>query len=426
MEQTLPSPPDASDDDAKGSAAMAEMLSNYFKDSGMTLQEYFKFPEMKQIKNPVHEYFRLGNEATMGWLEEGTLAIEEGDEGWMLLGAEHLELARIAVKGSGNRHYQARPWEGSYAGPLLRTTAAGFRAGAFLVGGAAGLSGKLVLSALSIIYTPSPHVPPYDAPLEDRFVEESIEVDGDTWYFRVWLPPDIHRIRKEQQGLPVFMLLHGFKECGWDNYYQMNAGLALKLQSWSWAKWFPGILVLPQLPRRPWSEQWWEHWRAPAMQRIAMACLQKAVAKYRGDASRIYLLGESLGTEGAWYLAAANPGQFAAVAGACGSVEPYDWNDFCWAEEPERFQKLADGIGRDTPMWFCHGAQDDFVPPEQSRRMHAALQKTRGSSTFGAILGRSEAAKVVYKEYEDLDHHVWDRAYDEDGVIEWLLEQRKH
>jgi len=162
------------------------------------------------------------------------------------------------------------------------------------------------------------------------------------------------------------------------------------------------------------------------MQRMALSCVQQVVAKYRADTSRLYVLGESLGTEGAWFLASANPGRFAAVGGSCGSVEPYDWNAFSWGSKPEAYQNLANAIGRDTPMWFCHGAKDDFVPPEQSRQFFSALQRSRQASAMGiALLGRTEAAEVVFKEYEDLDHHVWDRAYDEDGLIEWLLSHRK-
>lgn len=200
--------------------------------------------------------------------------------------------------------------------------------------------------------------------------------------------------------MPAFLLLHGFKECGWDNWWQTNAGLALLLQNEQWARWFPGIVVIPQLPRRPWDEQWWQHWRTPAMQSLALACLEKAVKKYSADRKRLYLLGESLGTEGAWYLAGANPGYFAAIGGSCGSVEPYDWNNFEWGSSPESFKKLAADIGKDTPMWFCHGREDDFVPIEQSRKFYEALLDSRQSSAVGAILGRTESAEVTFKEYE--------------------------
>merc|ERR1712176_457579 len=96
------------------------------------------------------------------------------------------------------------------------------------------------------------------------------------------------------------------------------------------------------------------------------------------DRKRLYLIGESLGTEGAWFLAASKPGLFAGVGGSCGSVEPYDWANWAWESVPDAgFDDLAERIGRDTPMWFCHGAKDDFVPPEQSRRFYAALQRSR-------------------------------------------------
>ena len=40
--------------------------------------------------------------------------------------------------------------------------------------------------------------------------------------------------------------------------------------SYRWAEWFPGILVLPQLPKRPWDQRRWDHWRAPGMQESEM------------------------------------------------------------------------------------------------------------------------------------------------------------
>lgn len=402
-----------------------QMVRDYFQGSGMSLHEYFRFPEMRQIRNPVHEYFRLTDSWQGSWIEEGTMPIEEGEDGWVVLGAEHQELARIAVTKSRNRHYYAVAWDGSYIGPVLRTTSAVIGTGWYLAKGAVNVTGSVASGIASTVMRSSPGIPPPDAPLADRFVEESVDVDGDTWFFRVWLPPDLARIRKDEGGLPAFLFLHGFKECGWDNWWQTNAGLALLLQNKKWAKWFPGIVVFPQLPRRPWDEQWWQHWRSPQMQKLAIACLEKAVSKYSADRRRLYLLGESLGTEGAWYLAASKPGYFAAVGGSCGSAEPYDWMNWEWGSSPESYRKIAEAIGRDTPMWFCHGTKDDFVPPEQSRKFLSALQDVRQPSAVGAILGRSDAAEVVFREYEDLDHHVWDRAYQEDDLITWLTSHKR-
>lgn len=406
--------------------AMPKMVRDYFQGPGLSLQEYFQFPEMKQIRNPVHEYFRLGTKTSAGghWIEEGTMPLEEAEDGWVYLGAEHHELAKIAVGRSGDRRYCDYQWGDLYVGPLLRTTSLLLFASAYAAKGTFRTVGTVLRGVASLVYTPLPYVPPMDVPLGERFVEESITIGKDTWWFRVWLPMDLQSLKDEHGGLPAFLLLHGFKECGWDNWSQTKSGLASNLQAkMKFAKWFPGILVLPQLPRRPWDEQWWKHWREPAMQKMALACLEQAISKYGVDRRRVYCLGESLGTEGAWYLGAAKPGLFAGIGGSCGSVEPYDWQNWEWGEEHGGYRKLAEGIGRNTPMWFCHGEKDDFVPAEQSRRLLAALQEHRAISAVGAILGRAEAAEVVYKEYEDLDHHVWDKAYWDDGMIQWLLAQ---
>lgn len=416
--------------DDEGVLSMPKLVQDYFQGSGMSFQEYFQFPEMTKIRNPVHEYFRLGGGSSGGWIEEGTLPLEESEEGWVYLGAEHHELARIAVGRSGNRHYYAYQFGDSYIGPVLRTTAAVVTTGVYVAGSGVRLTGRALCGAASLVYTPKPFVPPPDAPLEERFVEQSVHVNGDEWWFRTWLPPDLEKVREEHGGLPVFLLLHGFKECGWDNWTQTKSGLAgYLMKKKKWAKWFPGIIVMPQLPRKPWDEELWRHWREPAMQQMALACLEAATQRYGADRARTYLVGESLGTEGAWYLAAAQPGIFAAVGGSCGSVEPYDWKNWQWQSAPGSYRELATSVGREVPLWFCHGAKDDFVPVEQSRNFLAALEehRTAAASAMDAILGRAPrgAGEVVYKEYEDLDHHVWDRAYWEDGLIEWLLSKAK-
>lgn len=414
-------------------SALPKSVRDYFEGSGMSLHDYFQFPEMQNIRNPVHEYFRLRSdtvacEGASDWLLEGILLIEEGEDGWVILGAEHQELARIAVGRSGDRNYYAYAWDGSYIGPLLRTTSSALHLSARVVLGTASVAGMALSCGVSALRgAPLPYVPPSDAHLNDRFVEESVEVGGHTWFFRVWLPPDMESLRAEHGGrLPALLMLHGFKECGWDNWWQTNSGFALCLrENWKWASWFPGIVVLPQLPRRPHDERWWEHWRAPAMQQMALACLEQAVSKYTLDRQRLYLLGESLGTEGAWFLAASKPNYFAAVGGSCGSVEPYDWLEWDWGSKPELYEQLAQDIGRELPIWFCHGGKDDFVPVAQSRRFSEALCASRQGSAMGDVLRRRPAAaEVVFREYEELDHHVWDHAYGEDGLIEWMLAQR--
>jgi len=62
-------------------------------------------------------------------------------------------------------------------------------------------------------------------------------------------------------------------------------------------------------------------------------------------------------------------------------------------------------------METFHGARDDLVPPEQSRRMAAALRAAGGD--------------VRYTEFPDANHNAWDPAYRSPALWEWLFAQRR-
>jgi predicted peptidase len=67
----------------------------------------------------------------------------------------------------------------------------------------------------------------------------------------------------------------------------------------------------------------------------------------------------------------------------------------------------------EIPVWIFHGAKDDTVPPEFSRRMDAAL-KAAG------------AKDARYTEFPDASHNSWDPAYQETPALwPWLFAQRK-
>ena len=68
---------------------------------------------------------------------------------------------------------------------------------------------------------------------------------------------------------------------------------------------FPMIVVMPQAP----ANTRWSGARAT----LAMKALEKAIVEFHGDRRRIYLTGMSMGGQGVWLLAAANPHTFAAI-----------------------------------------------------------------------------------------------------------------
>ena len=61
-------------------------------------------------------------------------------------------------------------------------------------------------------------------------------------------------------------------------------------------------------------------------------------------------------------------------------------------------------------IWAFHGAQDEAISVERSRRMIAAVRKAGGDPR--------------YTEYPDLGHVSWDRAFHEPELFDWLFKQK--
>jgi predicted peptidase len=113
------------------------------------------------------------------------------------------------------------------------------------------------------------------------------------------------------------------------------------------------------------------------------------------DESRVYLTGQSLGGWGTWDLIAKRPGLFAAAIPVCGGGDP----------------SAIAGL-QDVSIWAFHGGRDSQIPVERSREMVAAL--------------RELGVTVRYTEYKSLGHAIWDKAYAERDIIDWLFSQNKN
>jgi predicted peptidase len=66
---------------------------------------------------------------------------------------------------------------------------------------------------------------------------------------------------------------------------------------------------------------------------------------------------------------------------------------------------------RKVAVWAFHGAEDDAVPVARSGELVDAL--------------RAAGGMVRYTEYPDVDHLVWNRAYIEPELPEWLFKQTR-
>ena len=236
--------------------------------------------------------------------------------------------------------------------------------------------------------------------VQGGFVERQVAVDGASHRYRVFVPA---RAATSDEGrLPVILFLHGSGERGSDGGKPTLVGLGPHVRDH--ASDFPAIVVFPQAPEG-------SEWRDAAD--VAMAALDAATREFGGDPGRTWLTGLSMGGYGAWELALANPGRFAAVVPVCGGITAPAHRPGLFvaavAGEDDPFAAAAARL-KDTPIWIFHGARDDLVLPEQSRRMAAALEA-------------AGAADARYTEFPDANHNSWDPAYATPELWQWLLAQ---
>jgi predicted peptidase len=119
--------------------------------------------------------------------------------------------------------------------------------------------------------------------------------------------------------------------------------------------------------------------------------LDEVIAEYRIDEQRIYLTGLSMGGFGTWRLAMAYPDRFAALAPVCGGGDP------------DQAHLVAH-----LPTWVFHGAKDDVVSIENSKKMVAALKKA--------------GCDVKFTIYPDAGHDSWTETYNNPELYDWFLD----
>jgi len=119
---------------------------------------------------------------------------------------------------------------------------------------------------------------------------------------------------------------------------------------------------------------------------------------YRADPDRVYLTGLSYGGFGTWYLAAARPDRWAAVAPICG------------AGSLKLLPRIAEAR---TPIWIFQGGRDRLVRPEWVLANAVALDKA----------GHPDVRLTVH---EDMGHNVWSRVYEGWDLYNWFLSHRRN
>lgn len=245
---------------------------------------------------------------------------------------------------------------------------------------------------------------------ETGFLDRAVTVGGVVHRYQVYLPADPAPGGKPW---PIVLDLHGKGPEGLDGLKQTEGGIAQAIRR-DRAR-FQAIVVLPQAqPGRRWLDT--------DMQDLAMAELDRAMAEFHADRSRVYLTGFSMGATGAYRFAYRWPRRFAAMMTIAGRVTTFDVrtypeadkqadraaNPFVAAADP--FAALAEGLGR-LPILIVHGDADPTVPTEQSRKLVAAL--------------KAAGADVTYREVPGGHHEDTAAAtYADPASLAWLLAQR--
>lgn len=213
------------------------------------------------------------------------------------------------------------------------------------------------------------------------FQLKSLMYEGRPTNYSIYVPPTYDPAKPT----PTIVYMHGAGECGTDGIKptKLGVGVAVAKDPAAW----PFIVVFPQLYAA--STTW------IANDALVMKILDKTRRELNVDRSRIYLTGASKGGNGTWAIAASHPDLFAAIAPVCGGA----------ADEyaAKRVAKL--------PIWLFHGEKDTAVP----------IAKARKSIEWVTAAGGSVKASI----YPDLGHGVWDRAYQDEKLNEWFLEQKK-
>ncbi len=204
--------------------------------------------------------------------------------------------------------------------------------------------------------------------------------DGEAKYV-LFVPHDY----KGDQPYPLILFLHGAGETGTDGLKQSVVGLGPAIKKRQ--KTFPFLAVFPQSQKRTWKAD-------SADGQRALAILAEVEKSYKVDSARIYLTGLSMGGYGTWSLAAAYPERWAAIAPICGGGDP----------------KQAAKI-KHLPCWCFHGDADKAVPVARSRDMIQAL--------------KDAGASPRYDEYPGVGHNSWDRAYGNEELYTWFLQQKR-
>lgn len=221
---------------------------------------------------------------------------------------------------------------------------------------------------------------------------------GEALPYFLYAPRDI----EADALLPVVVFLHGSSGSGGGDGKPLEG--SHRFGSGRWIREdvqsrYPSVVVVPQAQPAP-GETWVRTWRAPPPGDsrpkealvLVMEVLETLAQQLPVDTRRWYLTGQSMGGFGTWLAYTRYPGRFAALAPVCGGGDP------------------GAVVANPSAVWAFHGDRDTVVPVGRAREMVAAI--------------RSAGGAVRYSEYAGMGHNIFERAYGEPELVDWLFAQR--
>lgn len=188
-------------------------------------------------------------------------------------------------------------------------------------------------------------------------------------------------------GVPLIVYLHGAGGAGVDNEAQLERGNGYAVNRLAESG-TQALVVAPQCPR---GQAWWSPEEQPSRYgQLMVDLVTHLLSSEPVDASRVALVGVSMGGHGVWDLGWRFPQMWAGLMPVCGAVPR------------NRLGTLVT-----VPIWCFHGELDQEVPVEGSRQAINAL--------------RSLGAQPRYTELPGVGHSCTREVFCNDQVPLWLI-----
>ncbi|ODG99233.1 phospholipase [Nostoc sp. KVJ20] len=185
---------------------------------------------------------------------------------------------------------------------------------------------------------------------------------------------------------PLVLFLHGARDRGTDINVLLKWGLPRFVDESSP---LPYVFAAPQLPE---GQTWVDR------ESDVIALLDNLITSQPIDPSRVILSGFSLGTAGAWHIAASHPTRFAGLVAVSGRV-------------PTTLEASQLAALKNIPIQIFQGAKDEKLSVENTQSIVDSLRGVGGTVDFTVL--------------PEGDHFIADEVYSDSKLQQWLISQSR-